>query len=461
MTVKLKNYLRNFEQHRSRSALYFEDLTIRYGDLFEKILNKLEFLKQQGINESAIVLLNCDYTPDTIALLFALYQNNNIIALNTVTNPKECEQRAEISNAEIIIDAHSGFTVEHKPATSKPENNLIKDLSAKNCAGLILFSSGTTGKPKAMLHNFDNLIGSYKSKRPKRTNVLLFLLFDHIGGINTLLNFLSMGAVITIPKERAPDHICNLIERYKVILLPASPTFLNLLMISGAVSRYDLSSLRMITYGTETMPEGLLVRLRHQFPRVKFLQTFGTSETGIISTTSKSSDSLFMKFEDTDVDYKIVNGELWLRSKRQILGYLNHPMTSFTDDGWFQTGDLVEEMENGFLRINGRSKEIINVGGEKVFPAEIESLLMHLPFVQDCKVYGQQNALTGQTVAANIMLAPDSGTRKQLNLEIKNFMKKNLNAYKVPTKINFVDHIEYSSRFKKIMLNNETTLTEE
>ena len=146
-------------------------------------------------------------------------------------------------------------------------------------------------------------------------NMLVFLMFDHIGGINTMLNILSTGATMIIPQNRNADDVCKLINEYKIAVLPASPTFLNLILIGKSYEKYDLSSLRMITYGTETMPEGLLNRLKSVFTKVKFLQTFGTSETGIASTSSKSSDSTFMKIGDENLEYKIVDGELWLKSK--------------------------------------------------------------------------------------------------------------------------------------------------
>ncbi|WP_047734623.1 AMP-binding protein, partial [Vibrio parahaemolyticus] len=111
-------------------------------------------------------------------------------------------------------------------------------------------------------------------------------------------------------------------------------------LIANVHQQYDLKSLRMITYGTEAMPESLLLRLKAALPRVKLLQTFGTSETGIAQTSSRSSSSLEIRFDDPNQEYKIVDNELWLRSKTQILGYLNHDMSSFSDDGWFQTGDL-------------------------------------------------------------------------------------------------------------------------
>lgn len=452
MNSKLKTFIRRFEEHSQREAIHYGGQTLTYGTLLERVTSAIEFLNENNIQESATVLLNADYTPDTIALLFALYQNNNIIAINTVDNQGEIDEKIEISGASVIINQDLRVT---QPDRLPTPSSLVKKLTSTGQAGLILFSSGTTGKPKAMLHNLDMLVESYASRRSKDINILLFLLFDHIGGINTLLNVAAMGATVTIPLERTPDHVCAMIELHKVALLPASPTFLNLILISGAVSRYDLSSLRMITYGTEPMPEGLLLKLRKEFPRTKFLQTFGTSETGIVSTSSKASDSVFMKFDDSAIEYRVVDGELWLRSKRQILGYLNHSMSNFTDDGWFKTGDMVEEQDDGYLRINGRNKEVINVGGQKVLPAEVESVLMKLPFVIDCKAYAHPNALTGHTVAANVVLSgDDASSHKERISQIRQFSKTSMDAYKVPTKINVVHQIEYSPRFKKTIQAN-------
>ena len=135
--------------------------------------------------------------------------------------------------------------------------------------------------------------------------------------------------------------------------------------ISNVFDKYDFSSVIMITYGTEPMSEKLLKLLRSKLPKTKFLQTFGTSETGIIKTISKSSDSLLVKFDDPNQKIKIIDGELWIKSKTKVSGYLNHNNKSFTQDGWFKTGDLVQEYKDGFYKIIGRKSEMINIGGEK------------------------------------------------------------------------------------------------
>ena len=95
-----------------------------------------------------------------------------------------------------------------------------------------MFSSGSTGDPKAMVHDFDNLLATYLDVKTKNLIFLVFLMFDHIGGLNTMLNILSMGSTMVVPEKREPELIGELIQKFKVNILPVSPTFLNLMNIS-------------------------------------------------------------------------------------------------------------------------------------------------------------------------------------------------------------------------------------
>ena len=367
-----------------QTAIIYDGKKYSYNELYIKIKEIESFIKDK-IKSGEVVAILADYSFVSIALFFALYENKNIIAPITSTSKKEIDGKVKESFSTKIINLENEKLVITN-IKSEASHKIINGLQTSKCAGLILFSSGSTGTPKAMIHNLDTLVDSYGDKKQKQINMLVFLMFDHIGGINTMLNILSMNATMIIPQNRNADDICKLIEEYKIAVLPSSPTFLNLILINRSYEKYDLSSLRMITYGTETMPEGLLNRLKAVFSKVKFLQTFGTSETGIATTSSKSSNSTFMKIDDENLEYKIVDNELWLRSKTQILGYLNRSMESFTNDGWFKTGDLVELDNEGFIKIIGRNKEIINVGGQKVLPSEVESVLLGMDEIEDCLV---------------------------------------------------------------------------
>ena len=429
-----------------QTAIIYDGKKYSYNELYIKIKEIESFIKGK-IKSGEVVAILADYSFVSIALFFALYEYKNIIAPITSTSKKEIDGKVKESFSTKIINLENENLVITN-IKSEASHKIINDLQTSKCAGLILFSSGSTGAPKAMIHNLDTLVDSYGDKKQKQINMLVFLMFDHIGGINTMLNILSMNATMIIPQNRNADDICKLIEEYKIAVLPSSPTFLNLILINRSYEKYDLSSLRMITYGTETMPEGLLNRLKAVFSKVKFLQTFGTSETGIAATSSKSSSSTFMKIDDENLEYKIVDNELWLRSKTQILGYLNRSMESFTNDGWFKTGDLVELDNEGFIRIIGRNKEIINVGGQKVLPSEVESVLLGMDEIEDCLVYGEQNAITGQSVSCDVVLKhgiDDSGFK----ILVRKFCKDKLDNFKIPTRVNVVQKTEFTERFKK------------
>ena len=436
--------LEKFKSFNSKNAIVFEDRIYTYEEFVKQIKDYKNILDKHNISSKVVVILG-DYSFYNLALFFALYENKNIIVPITSNIKKVQDDFIEESFCQTIIKTDEKNLLIQNLKTIF-SHNMIDNLREKNSSGLILFSSGSTGKPKAMIHNLDTLIDSFKDKKEKSMNMLVFLMFDHIGGLNTVFNALCMGACLIIPKIKDAKTICELIEKYKIMVLPSSPTFLNLILISEEYKNYDLSSLRMITYGTETMPQSLLLKLKEVFPKVKFLQTFGTSETGISTTSSKSSNSLFIKLEDINGEYKIVENELWLRSKTQVLGYLNASMDSFTSDGWFKTGDLVE-VDGEYIKIIGRAKEVINVGGQKVLPAEIESIILEMEEISDCMVYGEQNAITGQTVVCDVVLNKNIENIKK---RVRVFCKDRLDAYKIPTKVNVVDKTNFSDRFKKI-----------
>jgi acyl-coenzyme A synthetase/AMP-(fatty) acid ligase len=442
----------SFADIEDNIAIISNDKVYSYKNLYDKIFEIKGLLSKNHIQKGDVVAIVSDYSFESIALLLALSDNKNIIVPISSKVQASIDEKIETAYCDKVVYVENGvFSITCREVVSK--HDMIRELQNISHSGLILFSSGSTGKPKAMIHDLDNLINTYKDKKKKSMNMLLFLMFDHIGGLNTLFNILSIGSTMIIPNGREVDEICSLIEKYKISILPSSPTFLNLILMSSSHTKYDMSSLRMITYGTEAMPSSLLERLKDAFPKAKLLQTFGTSETGIATTSSKSSNSTFMKIDSTDLDYKIVNNELWLKSKTQVLGYLNASMESFSDDGWFKTGDLVEVDSDGYLKIIGRAKEIINVGGEKVLPCEVESVILQMPQILDCMVYGEKNAITGQNVAVDVVLKSDVD-KDSIKKVLRLYCKDKLDNYKIPTKVNVVEHTNFGERFKKIRGNH-------
>jgi acyl-coenzyme A synthetase/AMP-(fatty) acid ligase len=420
-----------------------------YGELKKSIYENIESLKNQNINPGDVIAIVGDYCFESISLFFALHLNKCIVVPITNLVEKEIEYRIQAGQIKYAFFLQSDSTFLKKEYSYLSDNELVQNFINTKNSGLILFSSGSSGMPKAMLHNLDHLIDSYNNKKSKNLVFLIFLLFDHIGGLNTMLNAIAMGSSIVIPESRDPEYICKLIEKLQINILPSSPTFLNLILISGAHKKYSLDSLKLITYGTESMPEELLNRLKLEIPFVKLIQTFGTSETGIANVISKSSSSNFIKFEDPNCEYKIIEGELWLRSKTQIMGYLNFSNEKFTDDGWFKTGDLVEEAEGGYLRIYGRKSDIINVGGLKVLPNEVETVLLEIDGIMDALVYSTNNPITGQIVAAQLVIDESKIKKEIIKSTIRTYCIKKIDSYKIPVYIEIVSSVNYSDRFKK------------
>jgi acyl-coenzyme A synthetase/AMP-(fatty) acid ligase len=426
------------ENNRSYSFVELYNRVVYYNRILEKY-------------ENANISVISDFTFESAALFlaFSINKNRNTFIPITPTSEIEINNKINISKTDFI------FRFDHKNNNFKIENCKIEKSSFDS--GVILFSSGTTGTPKMMLHKFSNLMSSFSNntKRQRNIKILLFLMFDHIGGLNTFLSCLKDGSTIVIPKFRTVDHIVELIEEYEVNVLPTTPTFLNLLLIDIEGIFQRLKTLKLISYGTERMPQQVLDKLRLFLPNVKLLQTFGTSETGILRTISKSSDSLYFKIDDDRYEHKVVNSILYIRSKLNIHGYLNMESDKFDSDGWYETGDVIIEDSDGYMSIVGRINEVINVGGLKVMPIEIESILMTLNFIDDCLVYGEKNSITGQMVSAKIVLngRADLNNYPEIELKkvIKDFCKTKLDKFKVPARIAFVDGLSVSSRFKKLL----------
>jgi acyl-CoA synthetase (AMP-forming)/AMP-acid ligase II len=354
-----------------------------------------------------------------------------------------------VAEVETVIDFLNGGEWMRHTGT-KATHPLIQDLRQRRKPGLVLFSSGSSGAPKAAIHDFSRLLSKFRVQRHSYVT-LTMLLWDHVGGQNTALYVISnCGCLVPIQNRSDPDTVCDAIERYQVELLPTSPTFLNMLLVSGAYTRFCLSSLKVISYGTEVMPESTLRRLREVLPDVRLLQTYGLSELGILRSKSRDSGSLWVKVGGEDYQTEVRDGTLWIKAKSAMLGYLNAP-SPFDADGWMNTGDAVE-VDGEWLRILGRKSEIINVGGLKVHPVEVESVIEEMPGVESAVVYGEAHPLTGHVVCTTVKLKPGELWAAS---QVKLFCRERLERYKCPVKVVFTDDALYSARIKKRRVVNE------
>ena len=438
-----------FNEFKNSDAIIWKGGKQSYKSLIGNINKSKLLIDSYQIQEGAVVAIISDYSPNSIAFILALIEKQCLIVPLTNMTKNNEQKLLAIAQVEFVlrIDEKDNITTQSISQTSN--NDYYNVIRQRNHPGLVLFTSGTSGEPKAAVHDFLSLLEKFK-KRRLTLRTLNFLLFDHWGGLNTMFYILSNGGVVIANKDRNPEDVCKLIEEHKVELLPASPTFLNLLLLSGTHEDYDLSSLKIISYGTEPMPESTLKRLKRIFPEVKLLQTYGLIELGVMQSKSEKDDSLWVKIGGEGYKTRIVDGILQIKAESAMLGYLNAP-SPFTDDGWFDTGDEVLQ-KGDYIKILARKSEIINVGGEKVYPQEVENVIQEMDNVEEVTVYGEKNSVIGNIVCANVRIVKDED-KKVFTLRLKRICREKLQNYKVPVKVKFVVEKQYGERYKKIRTN--------
>ena len=437
--------LEMFQKNQDKTAIIWKDKSFNYKWLLDQVISWQEKIKKEEIESGTIIILEADFSPNALALLLVLIEMGYIIVPLTSSIESQKPEFIEIAEGEVLFKINENDQLTISRFSRSATNRFYKELRDKKHPGLVLFSSGSTGKSKASLSDFSDILSKFTVPRHSLRSIA-FLLFDHIGGINTLLYTLSNAGCIVTVTDRTPEEVLSAIEKYQVELLPTSPTFINLILLSEAYKRFSMNSLKTITYGTEPMGESTLKRLHELFPKIQLKQTYGLSELGILRSKSKGPDSLWVKVGGEGFETRVVDGLLEVKAKSAMLGYLNAP-NPFTEDGWFKTGDSVL-VDGEYLKILGRESEIINVGGEKVYPMEVESVIQEFDNVAEVTVFGKKNAITGNMVCAKIRLLQEQD-HKQFSIALKKYCRDKLQTFKIPVKVEFDDQKQHSKRFKK------------
>jgi acyl-CoA synthetase (AMP-forming)/AMP-acid ligase II len=443
----MKWLLDRFSEHPDTIAFIHNDRKVSYKEVVRLVDDFGSRVREAGVQPGSKVVVVGDFSPEVVCLILTLGIEGCVVIPLTRESVIEQDVALAVSGADWMAEfdpAGRAFdlTEKHVPVI----NALLTQFHAKNRAGLILFSSGSTGAPKGILHDFEQVAEKFRVQRSPMVTIP-FLMIDHFGGINTILAITSsLGTVVTVD-DRSIAKVASAIERYKVELLPVTPSFLNIMLMVRAHEEYDLSSIKRITYGTEVMPQVTLDRLRAAFPGVQLQQTYGLSEVGVLRSQSRPDGSLWLRVGGEGFHIQVRDEVLWIKSNYRMEGYLNAP-SGFDEDGWFNTQDRVE-VDGEWLRILGRVTDIINVGGQKVYPAEVEEVILGVDNVEDVVVLGEPHKILGQVVTAKIRIR-NPETIESLKLRIRIACKAILSPYKAPSKIFITDEPLNSARQKKI-----------
>jgi acyl-CoA synthetase (AMP-forming)/AMP-acid ligase II len=339
---------------------------------------------------------------------------------------------------------------------------------------VLLFTSGTTGEPKAAVlrhrHLVSYIIGSVDFLSADEDGAQLISVPPyHIAGISSILSCLYSGRRIVYMPGFDPDGWVETVATERVTQAMVVPTMLGRILDRVDAGGHDLSSLRHVSYGGGRMPVETIERALKVLPDVNFVNAYGLTETSSTIAVltpddhreaATSSDpavrarlgSVGRPLPTVEVDIRDPDGqpvptgergEVWVRGEQVSGEYLGRSV--LTEDGWFQTRDAGRLDADGFLYLDGRLDDIIVRGGENLSPGEIEETLMQHPAVAEAAVVGIPDPEWGEAVAAAVVLEPGAQATAE---ELQQWVRERLRSTKAPQRILFRTEMPYNETGK-------------
>ena len=461
-----------------KPAIIFKDTIWSYEKLNNAIIETASFLQKEGnLKIGDRICFYGTNNPEQIILLLAASKIGVILSpLNwRLANP-EIEFQVNHSKPKMIF-YHSRFKnnldllnlnkniemvaidtlLGKNKSLSERRKNLYKinNIVDNNLPVLLVYTSGTTGKPKGALLNQKALICNAKMSHHAHSlqssdNVLVFLPLFHVGGINILLMpALFLGATVVLQEKFDPEDATKAIENYQITHIITVPTVLDQIINSKSWNETKLSSLRAISIGSTNVPLSLIKKV-HEY-NIPLIQIYGATETGPIAIYQTIGDALISegsigkkglycfvrlvneKLEDVGCGEP---GQILIKGDNILESYWEDK-TSTKDsiiDGWFLTGDVAKVDLDGNYWFVDRIKNVIISGGENIYPAELETLLSKNQDLKEYSIVGRKDEKWGEVP---VIVA----VRKNLNVlpeEILKLFKGKVANYKIPKDVLFV-----------------------
>jgi len=470
-----------------REALSDARRRITYGQLWVEVKRFAEFLRRQGVQRGDVVTLQLPNRIEFPVVFFSLE------LIGAVANKISADFRAvEVeyilkfskSKAYVCAKQFKGFdylAMIRDLRSSLPDLSLVicvdeVDASDVTSFGKVVdetpeigeadrvrmspldvmrmcFTSGTTGNPKGVLHCFNTTLSTCETFNRELAVTENEAMLDYLPvGLNwgymTLVQAVMAGARVVLMERFSAEGALELIEKERVTYIPTAPASIVAMLNSPALAQRDLRSLRIVITGGASAAVETIKAFQGALPHTKLIELYGMLETGYHSFTRLTDDPLkvngtvghcvdemglrILDDDGNDVPYGEV-GEIAAVGPSVHMGYLDNPAAnrdSFTADGWFKTGDLGQYADReGNVRIAGRKKEIVNRGGKKYFPREIEELLYRHPKIVQAAIVGAPDARLGEKNCLCAILKP--GAALTLD-EVVAFLKGRVADYKLP-----------------------------
>lgn len=322
---------------------------------------------------------------------------------------------------------------------------------------IFLMTSGTTGTPKVVEHQFERLVGRIAPSAHLPANRQCRWLMTYqptaFAGVQVLLTACLTDGTVIEAADRTPAAFAAAAATYQCTHISGTPTFWRAFLMACDTTR--LTCVRQITLGGEAIDQPTLDRLARAFPSARVTQIYASSEGGSLLAVSDGKHGFPAEWLDQEVQgvrLRIQGGCLEVFSPRRMVGYhaAGQSAPPTTADGWLITGDLVK-VENDRVVFLGRRDAMINVGGAKVYPQEVEAFLLGLPEVAEARVTAASSPITGQVLVAEIVTPPGlTAPANEVRLAVLQACRQGLPRHQAPAQVRIVPEIAVAASGKKI-----------
>jgi long-chain acyl-CoA synthetase len=498
----------NFTSFLDSNAIYYGDKeaivypkggqAMSYKELLGRVCALANGLKGFNVGKGDRVLVCLGNRPETIVSYFAVWRIGAIaVPANPDFKSEEMTSIVRDSEPKVVIALDDVFLnvlpkveadlskvtmvslkgvkgtislrelLEGSPSRCRPENCSLDDVCQ------IQYTSGTTGRPKGAMLTHGNWMAAVEAERwvLRLTESDVYLgIYPHFHvGVSWGITALRYGATFVIMERFNLEEYLRLASDYGATVLSGMPPVLYSLVHAPPGSEEMLKSARCIITGGATTPEDTWRRFVERYPHIEVVNAYGLSETIVVGTATAvpaSFQRLSKGYRSVGApvgycEVKIVDpqdpskelgpgevGEIALRGPGVAKGYWRNPeetAKAFTSDGWFLTGDLGYLDEDGVLYITARKKDVIIMSGWKIYPAEVENVLLKHPKVAEAAVFAKYDERRGEVPAAAIVLKPGVHATPE---EIIEFCKERIASYKVPRHVIFLENLPKMSGWK-------------
>ena len=482
------------EQNPAKTAIRFGERRISYGELDAAVSRTAAGLLKMGLKKGDVLSLFLPSIPELIiGYLGTVKAGLTVNVVNAMLREQEvsyilndCQTRvvlvdakrlpileairSEVTSLRNIIMANEQQGADY-PALGAVQDNGAENFVSPATTGSdtchLMYTSGTTGWPKGVMathlnvrHNATEFGNVHFT--PDDTIMVATPIFHCWGLVNGTFGMLSRGGTVITVERFYPDTALDEIEKLKPTVFQGVPPMYNLLLKQPDLEKRDLSSVVFCLSAATKMPE-ILIRQVEQKLKWRYAEAWGLTEVSCVGSTAPYAETRIGSCGKgmADAQLKVIDengntlppgqqGELCAKGTCVTNGYLNKPevtKAAFDAEGWFHSGDIAYMDEDGFAYIVDRKKDMINVGGEKVFPSEVEDMMLDHPQIKDLVIVGIPDDIKGEAPKAFIQLQEGETATEA---EIQAYCKSKMAPYKVPVAVEFIAEVPRSASGKAL-----------